>query len=355
MDFDVALAQQLAKICDFVYKIDPDHMDRFDEFKNRNLDTIGNPSKIIPIFDGLDTSLAGFQDGNHTSIAAVVRYSEKTVLAFQGTITDVSSASVKDWREDFRAEFDDKDIAGLELPGKIHIGFAHQLSLITKSILDNLPSDGLPLYVTGHSQGAAVAVLATKWLQLKQRPVKATYTFAAPRAGNAEFAASVDLEKTPVFRVEFGDDIVPHVPPAFLIKVPLLPDRHSVLPKLQPLLEAVAEGYVAVGPLTYRRLGMNLAINLNHQQEQELATVREGLLALPGAPLLENHAPFNYIGMFSEIQEVTAAENAADEAAEAAKNMANKAGELISGVTDKLAQRREELQTGLADVLKKFG
>ncbi len=43
-----------------------------------------------------------------------------------------------------------------------------------------------------------------------------TYTYAAPRLGDQAFAASIPVA-FPVHRIEFGDDIVPHLLPALII------------------------------------------------------------------------------------------------------------------------------------------
>ena len=66
----------------------------------------------------------------------------------------------------------------------------------------------LPLYITGHSLGGALAVVAT-WYQSSQR-LAACYTFGAPRVCNEEL---IDWFKTPIYRVVNGPDPVSFVPP----------------------------------------------------------------------------------------------------------------------------------------------
>ena len=56
----------------------------------------------------------------------------------------------------------------------------------------------------------AEATLATAAFVRAGFKVAATYTFAAPRSGDLKFKESI---QTPFFRIEYGNDIVPHLPP----------------------------------------------------------------------------------------------------------------------------------------------
>ena len=272
---DKQLGLLLAQISDYVYAFD-----------DAALPGLGNP---------IVTKIADHKDVQ-TSFAGLLRYPDKTVLAFQGTITEESVAAVKDWLEDFRV----LQVQALGLPGLVHQGFADQLALIWDDILAGLKGSVQPLYITGHSQGAAVAALATKALELAGFAVAATYTFAAPRPGNEEFAASV---KTPVFRLEFGDDVVPHVPFhsmdlgrfEFIMNAQLV----ARVPELADLVRTAQDGYEAVGLLTYRRPGTDLQVDLSADDENTLARTRNMLLLVAGDNLFNHHHMPNYIGMLS--------------------------------------------------------
>jgi len=76
-----------------------------------------------------------------------------------------------------------------------------------------------PLYVTGHSLGAALAVLAAFRLQPKEATeVSAVYTYGLPRVGGQAFVGQYEPilgDKT--FRLINGDDPVPSVPPTEIL------------------------------------------------------------------------------------------------------------------------------------------
>lgn len=274
MDKDIGI--RLGQICEFVYDFDPN-----------TLPALGNPTSV-EIHD---------DDDEPTSYAGVLRYTDSTVLAFQGTITAKSIQSVKDWLQNVRV----KKVKAMKLPGLVHEGFVGQLQLIWKKIKAELAKGfTAPLYVTGHSQGAAVAALATKALELADIDVAETYTFAAPRPGDANFAASV---ATPVYRFEYGDDIVPHVPFHHLdlgsFQDKINNQILSKVPALADLVATAADGYVGVGPLYYRRPDTKLQEDLDADAENTLARKRDMLLLLAGRDLFNHHHMPHYIGMFS--------------------------------------------------------
>ena len=185
----------------------------------RNQATKTDRERELLLLDGQEPiNVATFADSKSvpTSFAAIVEYESEIVLVFQGTINDFgregvfSWDSLVDWIHNFRFQQVTADTSGL--PGRVHEGFLEQLNLIYDQLASAL---GIlkhkPVYITGHSQGGAIASLATKRLAQDKFDVTDTYTFGAPRAANSAFSRSV---QSPYHRVEFGHDIVPHVPPA---------------------------------------------------------------------------------------------------------------------------------------------
>ena len=135
------------------------------------------------------------------------------VLAFRGTEKKVS-----DWLTDVRCT------PTVDGQSKVHTGFFEAFETetdssgrtalqIVKALLAGPDANGnngepLPLFITGHSLGGALALVATR--RLAPDVDGACYTFGAPRVGNYEYFRPI---KTPVFRVVNSSDIVPRVPP----------------------------------------------------------------------------------------------------------------------------------------------
>ena len=124
------------------------------------------------------------------------------VLAFRGTEVD----RIGDLLADLKASLEDCPSGG-----RIHSGFKKQYEDAEWEInkaLDDEQVKGLPLYITGHSLGGAVATIAAKRLD-KSRKIAACYTYGSPRVGTEEWAA---LMKTPVYRMVNSADPIPTVP-----------------------------------------------------------------------------------------------------------------------------------------------
>lgn len=141
------------------------------------------------------------------------------VLAFRGTEKKIS-----DWLTDARC------IPVVEGKTRIHAGFldaftknvdaeGRTVEELVREILDRPEAKDergvlLPLFITGHSLGGALALLATKLIA--PDITGACYTFGAPRIGNYELFRFI---KTPVYRVINSSDIVPRAPPGAVMLV----------------------------------------------------------------------------------------------------------------------------------------
>lgn len=132
--------------------------------------------------------------------ASVTTYPYYTVLAFRGTLTGCEGA-FDDWLNDFRADL----VSDPRFPGRVHGGFLNALDNLLPSIF--IPQNNLRTYITGHSKGGALAVLAG-WLLRGTDPT--VVTFAAPRCGNSRFAHDYNV---PTYRFENRTDRVPSLPP----------------------------------------------------------------------------------------------------------------------------------------------
>ncbi len=101
----------------------------------------------------------------------------------------------------------------------IHRGFEDAVDAVWSGLSAALQSHAQPLFVTGHSLGGALAIIAAERLR-RELKIEATaiYTFGAPRVGSAGFAGAYNAcglgDRT--YRVIHGLDIVPTLPPSAL-------------------------------------------------------------------------------------------------------------------------------------------
>jgi triacylglycerol lipase len=163
--------------------------------------------RFAPISDAASDT-QGFVAGN----------GEVTLIAYRGT----EAAKLRDWLTDLDA----LQMAGPV--GQVHKGFYERGVLrVWEQLVAGLTlvrDAGQPLWLTGHSLGAALACLTAAKL-LKDglvSEVAGLYTFGQPRSGDQDFATWFDsLMKPRTFRFVNNNDIVPHVPP------PLMHYKHA--------------------------------------------------------------------------------------------------------------------------------
>jgi hypothetical protein len=121
------------------------------------------------------------------------------VLAFRGT----QVSSLHDIGADLRAH-----LVAAPGGGRAHAGFLAAFDKVRSPLEAALARHpGLPLYITGHSLGGALALVATRYLGSDS--TGATYTFGCPRAGDDAFFTSI---KTPIYRVVNAADGVTRIP-----------------------------------------------------------------------------------------------------------------------------------------------
>lgn len=151
--------------------------------------------------------VAEFNDPKTDTQAFLVSNDEYAILAFRGT--EVTK------RVDIAT--DAKAIKVSVIEGRVHGGFLSAYNSIREEILEALKKVWkLPLYITGHSLGAALATVATNYLEnevidgapLRDR-IAACYTFGSPRVGNDQYDKDF---KSPIYRIVNTTDIVTVVP-----------------------------------------------------------------------------------------------------------------------------------------------
>jgi triacylglycerol lipase len=154
----------------------------------------GGGFKLIKTFYSKETDTQAFLAESDDGYA---------VLAFRGT--EISK------REDMKIDIEAMKVSVLD--GRVHAGFKIAYESIAKDIEASvLKLEDIPLYITGHSLGAALATVATQRLEHNPRIreiIAACYTFGSPRVGDNHY----DIEfKSPIYRVVNTTDIVTIIP-----------------------------------------------------------------------------------------------------------------------------------------------
>jgi hypothetical protein len=152
----------------------------------------------------------GFSDGVFVEKGAAQGFlawsATLAMVAFRGT------ESTADWLSNLH-------LTSSTLPGvgRVHTGFLEQFKALRPALESLLIGrSGLPLLVTGHSLGGAIAlVAAASWAAT--RPVRALYTYGQPAvAADKGTAAAINAALTGRYHRLVNDaDIVPRVPPGF--------------------------------------------------------------------------------------------------------------------------------------------
>ncbi|MBL7727482.1 MAG: lipase family protein [Dinghuibacter sp.] len=154
------------------------------------------------------------------------------IIAFRGTIAPaLNIPSILDWWQDI---VDCPPITAGSIPGKIHSGFWKATATIWEGIVKQVQQfreqfPGMPLYITGHSKGGALASIAAANIIFNDNRIpqpKAVYTFASPHAGDEDYVNGFPGH-IPVTRYENYLDIVPFLPPEqgfinLVSKIPLV-------------------------------------------------------------------------------------------------------------------------------------
>lgn len=131
--------------------------------------------------------------------AALIGAPNFDVLVFRGT------DELTNWLQDLKFDFDRWPNG----KGRVHAGFLAALELVWRDIDNALRNVRGPLFITGHSLGAALATLAGA-----RRACRAVYAFGSPLVGDATFVAHYP-KNVPVHRVINDNDAVATVPPVW--------------------------------------------------------------------------------------------------------------------------------------------
>ncbi len=130
---------------------------------------------------------------------------EKVIVAFRGT-----EGKLEDWTTNSKY--------GLvpALGGRVHEGFWAATQSIMgdlASTLDRFCTQGQTIWLTGHSLGGALAMLATAYFVSQDIKPAGLYTFGQPRVGDSAFAYQFNAQYAEAHRLVNEGDVVSCVPP----------------------------------------------------------------------------------------------------------------------------------------------
>ncbi|MAI73342.1 MAG: hypothetical protein CMM01_20900 [Rhodopirellula sp.] len=205
---------------------------------------------------------------DHTQ-AILTFNADSVIVAFRGTEPN----EWKDLITDMKAHQIELGTAG-----KVHAGFQSGLLSVWDQVqpeLERLSASGKRVWMTGHSLGGALAVLAAHQF----REPATVYTFGSPRIGDADF---VKHYQQPTFRIVNNTDLVAEVPPPLWYQhvgeLIYFNSRHQVCRNV-PVSRLVKD----------RARGQSLAVT---QRIKEWSSL--DLAERPVKPLLD-HAPICYV------------------------------------------------------------
>jgi hypothetical protein len=142
-------------------------------------------------------------------LALIMRSSRDIIIAFRGTVVN----NFSNWWVDLQA---------LPVPfdhfGKVHKGFLEAMQSIWGKIKSAVPhTEKRNIWVTGHSMGAALALLAGAFFvkEYRRGMIKAIYTFGQPRVGDDDFKKAIAKSYLHRLVTKFAhyNDMVTVVPP----------------------------------------------------------------------------------------------------------------------------------------------
>jgi triacylglycerol lipase len=132
----------------------------------------------------------------------IVENKDYVVFAFRGTqpteFNDIA-ADLKAWKHKSKTK------------GMVHDGFYDELNKLWKDV-ENYPTKGKHVFITGHSLGGAMATLCASRMCSVSQPM--LITFGSPRVGNSNWIRANN--GVGHWRFVNNNDVVPKVPPALL-------------------------------------------------------------------------------------------------------------------------------------------
>src|SRR5262245_9159312 len=240
---------------------------------------------------GLDARL--FSVGN--TQAYVAANDDHIVVAFRGTESPAKIEGLKDWLLTDAANMLIQpagdlgtDFAAAGVGARWHEGFMKAVGSIWDPVLEAVQAErkksDRPVWITGHSLGGALALLAAWRFKRKVVPIHQIYTFGAPMVGNSETADAIDRELADrVFRYVNDQDPVPKLP-----TLSLLANSYCHCQKEIPLGVVAEAGAAAGSAVEFFKQWAGKATD-GVLQGTLIDDIWKGLQERVGAHLMENY------------------------------------------------------------------
>jgi len=133
----------------------------------------------------------------------LVHGNTQSVLAFRG------SEDVRDWITNFTFKLRPvKYFYG----GMAHLGFMNSVASVFTELSMKIRHIQKPFYVTGHSLGGGLAVIASGAIRAQGLPINAVYVYGAPRAYGRTGAKKYDMYIPNTYRFEIAGDLIARMP-----------------------------------------------------------------------------------------------------------------------------------------------
>jgi hypothetical protein len=200
-------ALYLAKACDLAYYPEAEGVPRFRS-------ELGLEARLISV---------------DNAQVYVTQDDRSIVVAFRGSEAPTTLDGLKDWLLTNANNYlilptgrAGTDFAAAGVGARFHRGFLEALEMVWEPLLAAVDqaqkAKERPLWITGHSLGGALALLAAWRLQRNFMAVQEVVTFGAPMIGN-EAASQAFAREFPgkIFRYVDLEDVVPHLPTVSLI------------------------------------------------------------------------------------------------------------------------------------------
>lgn len=215
---DVRNALILARVCELAYYNEPEGPARFRS-------ELGMTAQLI--------------SANNTQVY-IAETDESIVVAFRGSEAPTTLDGFKDWLltnannylilPEGRAG---TDFVAAGVGARFHKGFLEALEMIWEPMLSRvnyaIKAKDRPVWVTGHSLGGALALLAAWRLQRSFVSIHEIVTFGAPMIGNDVAAKAFEQEFSgKIYRFVDLEDVVPHLPSVSLIANAYTHCQHEV-------------------------------------------------------------------------------------------------------------------------------